>query len=350
MKTLVQILVVSISLNVNAQELHKLVDLKGKWSFTIGDDFAWSKQYIKTDDWDLVKVPSAWEDQGYNGYDGFAWYRKTFSIKPNTQSSNLLLRLGRIDDVSQIFLNGKSIGIIGAFPTNYKTAYDQWIEFTIPQSLFNVNQQNTIAVRVYDAELSGGIIEGDIAIYEITNDLILELNLSGEWKFNPQDKSEYKNPRYNDSKWNSVFVPSPWEKQGYLTYDGFAWYRKAFKVPERFKEKKMVLLLGKIDDIDEVYLNGKLIGSTGDFRNLNQFNRNGEWQKLRSYFLVDNSLINFNGENVIAVRVYDGFEYGGIYEGPIGLAEQSTFAAYVRNKNQREKQKSKSFLWRLFFE
>ena len=96
----------------------------------------------------------------------------------------------------------------------------------------------------------------------------------------------------------------------------------------------MVLLLGKIDDIDQTYVNGTLIGSVGDW-NFDvvpiNFNQNYEWTTVRAYYIPDNTLIP-GKENTIAVRVYDGYLDGGIYQGPIGLITQEKYLKYWNNR------------------
>ena len=56
------------------------IDLEGNWRFSIGDDTAWASPYFKDNDWEKIKVPAMWEDQGFHGYNGYAWYRKTFDV------------------------------------------------------------------------------------------------------------------------------------------------------------------------------------------------------------------------------------------------------------------------------
>jgi hypothetical protein len=52
-------------------------------------------------------------------------------------------------------------------------------------------------------------------------------------------------------------------------------------------------------------------------------------------------VLKFGTENLISVRVYDGYNVGGIYEGPIGITDQNKYARFwrdqKRNKNFREK-------------
>ncbi len=131
-------------------------------------------------------------------------------------------------------------------------------------------------------------------------------------------------------------VPRAWETQGYREYDGIAWYRKSFIIPAHLLRRDLVLILGKIDDLDQTYFNGELIGETGDLSGYpGRISVDQEWQELRAYPIPEH-LINRLGENVIAVRVYDGLFQGGIFSGPIGLAEASEFRAW-RGRNKREK-------------
>lgn len=55
------------------------------------------------------------------------------------------------------------------------------------------------------------------------------------------------------------------------------------------------------------------------------------WQRLRTY-MIPPGLIHPNADNVIAVRVFDGYNDGGIYEGPIGIVTRSDFAKWQRRE------------------
>lgn len=332
--------------SVNAQSWERLVNLKGSWKFSIGDDESWSGLQTDDKDWELIKAPAAWEVEGFHGYNGYAWYRKHFSLRGDIKGKNLILRLGRIDDVDEVFINGNLIGSSGTFPPRYKTAYNVWREYPVPDKYLNSKGENIIAIRVYDAELGGGLIEGDLGLFEQVDAMRLDLNLTGKWKFALGDDLRFKEQKYNDRDWNDLFVPGSWDSQGYNDYDGFAWYRLTFILPNELAQKKLVLVLGKIDDIDEAYINGKLIGTTGSmYGNPIEFNRAGEYQRSRGYF-IPAGLLKPGKENVIAVRVYDGFNIGGIYEGPVGLIEQNRYTKFWREyKPPREK---KTF-WDLFF-
>ena len=332
---------------VNAQRWEKMVNLKGLWKFSIGDNESWSKTGTDDSDWESVRAPSAWEEEGFYGYNGYAWYRKHFSLHEDLNGKNLVLRLGRVDDVDQVFVNGNLVGGSGLFPPKYETAYNVWREYPVSDKFLNSSGENVVAIRVYDAELGGGIVEGDLGLFEQVDAMKLDLNLAGEWKFALGDDLKFKEQKYNDDNWSNIFVPGSWDSQGYSDYDGFAWYRLTFTFPAVLADKKLVLVLGKIDDLDEAYINGKQIGSTGSmYGNPIEFNRANEYQQSRGYY-IPSELLKPGKENVISVRVYDGFKVGGIYQGPVGFIEQSKYTKYWRN--YRPPREKKSF-WELFFE
>lgn len=307
----------------------QILDLKGRWKFSLGDNEKWKEPKFDDSKWEKIYVPSSWENQGFQGYDGYAWYRNSFKLDKNTAAENLYLYLGYIDDVDQTYLNGKLIGLSGGFPYNYQTAYNAFRKYYIPKEYLNPEGENVIAIRIFDAELDGGIISGEIGIYKISGITEPDINLSGIWNFKAADDSSWMKNLIEDNQ-TKIFVPAHWDIQGYSDYDGFAWYQKSFIVPEQFKDENMILLLGKIDDIDQVYVNGVMVGSTGywNFDKVpSEFNQNEEWMTNRVY-TVPKKILHSNSKNFISVRVYDGFQLGGIYEGPIGLITQSNYKKF----------------------
>jgi sialate O-acetylesterase len=333
----------SASINLFGQDLNKIINLKGNWKFSIGDNTDWADPNYNDSDWDEIYVPSSWEDHGFHGYNGYAWYRLKFKLPEKFRSKTSFLILGFIDDVDEVYLNGELIGFTGSFPPDYETAYNAYRKYSIPFDQLNLAGENYIAVRVYDSQLAGGILNGDIGIFAPSEFFDLQLDLSGRWKFNIGDEFARKEPNFNDSDWKEIIVPALWETQGFKNYDGAAWYRKHFELPEDLENQKLVLMLGKIDDIDECYLNGKLIGSTGIFAKDPSKSRFGsEWSQIRGYYIPANLLKS--GENIIAVRVYDGFRDGGIYEGPIGIIKQDDYVSYWKQK------KRKRSIWEILFD
>lgn len=305
-------------------EWKQIVDLTGVWKFSVGDNSEWASAVFNDDNWEKIQVPSSWENQGFHGYDGYAWYRNTFEIPDKYKNDVIYLFLGFVDDVDQVYINGKLVGHSGSFPPRYSTAYDVNRKYPIPPEVLNFNQKNTIAVRIYDDELEGGILRGEIGIYTPAYSLNNGINLVGTWKFRTGDSPDWKDRSLDDSRWADLIVPGYWETQGFPDYDGFAWYRKSVFIPSNYRNEKLVLFLGKIDDIDEAYVNGKLVGSTG---NMNNKDLGDHYQKLRGYYLSGDNL-KYGKNNLIAVRVYDGFKDGGIYEGPVIIVPQKEYIKY----------------------
>ena len=139
-----------------------------------------------------------------------------------------------------------------------------------------------------------------------------KIDIPTEWKFITGDcgdssKPAYARPEYNDQDWKTIMTGSPWEKQGYPNYDGIAWYRVRLIIPSALKKnnswlKALRISLGCIDDDDITFFNGEKIGSTVG------------WEIDRFYTIPFN-LINWDKENVIAIRVNDTGGDGGMYAG-----------------------------------
>lgn len=141
--------------------------------------------------------------------------------------------------------------------------------------------------------------------------------LPDRWHFTTEDKPEFANPQFNDSAWAKINVPDWWEHEGY-DYDGNAWYRVRFKINKKIDGDSVYVLLGKIDDSDETYLNGKRIGGMGKFPP----NPVTAYNELRSYKIPVSLL---KKENVLAVRVNDFGGAGGIVTGPVGIYDEKDY-------------------------
>lgn len=139
----------------------------------------------------------------------------------------------------------------------------------------------------------------------------IEISLNGKWKLltGEQATSTQMLLRdYDDSNWQTVNAPEAWDKQkGFEGFTGFGVYRKSVIIPLSARERSLTLVLGKIASVDETYLNGVLIGRTGEVTA-------GKDLEPRLYVIPD-SLIQYGKKNTIAVRVFSRQSNGGIYEG-----------------------------------
>lgn len=307
-----------------SQDKERLVNLSGNWRFMLGDNKKFARPEYDDSDWEKIYVPSSWQDEGFRHYNGYAWYRKTFEINFNKQDV-LYVELGRIDDADQVYVNGHFIGSTGGFPPDYFTGYNYDRRYLLPTEYLKSSGKNVIAVRVYDEGGEGGIVSSPVGIYAYENMTRNGIHLFGKWKFQLSDNKNWAAENFDDSSWEEILVPASWESQGYGKYDGFAWYRKTFKIPQDFNTEDMVLMLGRIDDMDEVFINGKFIDGTGRIERRRA--NNGEWDRYRAYSVPEN-ILKPGRENVIAVRVYDQGQRGGIYDGPVTLLPRDEYKAF----------------------
>ena len=139
-------------------------------------------------------------------------------------------------------------------------------------------------------------------------------------KFITGDSIVFSYPSWNDNQWLNMKANTSWDNQGLSGYDGFAWYRFRLVVPLSLKEQSLWkdslrIYLSKIDDACEVFMNGVMIGKSGSFPD----DKRGyitSWNKRQEYHIAANSnFFNWGGENILAVRVYDGGGPGGIFGG-----------------------------------
>jgi hypothetical protein len=309
-----------------------MANLEGMWSFTVGDNMQWADPAYNPTDWDKIPVPGQWENH-YPGYNGFAWYRRTFDIRSVPGEGTIALMLGYIDDVDEVFINGVKVGQSGSFPPDFNTAYNVERVYHLPNELLKPTN-NVIAVRVFDTAGPGGIMRGsNFGIFYDNDFSLISLDLSGQWKFSTLRERGLFDVGFNDQHWAEIKVPAYWESQGYENYDGLAWYRTKFILPASLEDQELYLVLGKIDDMDKVYLNGDLIGRTEYLTDFNRLNRGNAHQLYRTYKIPIGKLRKFN---VLVVEVNDERLGGGIYEGPIGLmTPQNARIIEERNKNQR---------------
>jgi sialate O-acetylesterase len=326
----------SLLFGLDAKNEKQVVDLRGSWKFEIGDNKKYADPDFDDKKWTEIFVPADWENEGFAGYDGYAWYRRSFTLPASAQSKSIYLHLGYVDDVCRVYVNGNPIGEGGSFPPDFRTAYDQDLQFRIPAKFLKYGQTNIIAVRVYDDRLNGGIVKGKIGIVEQDQEMEFVTTFPEFWKFKIGDNEKWKDPSLDDSKWQELIVPAQWDFQGYRDYDGFAWYRVSFDVPASVVKEDLVMMLGRIDDIDEAYLNGQKIGGTGRIRSNGTVSRvREEYLETRAYDIPAGALLP-GKKNVIAVRVYDNMLIGGIYEGPIGIVTRKEFRRWDRwNGNQK---------------
>ena len=153
------------------------LDLAGVWKFKgdwieSGLGEGWQKPEYEDTAWKDLQVPGSWEEQGINtpnprwpseqpddGYNGYAWYRKHFTVPADWAGVPVTIEFGAMDDYDWVYLNGQMVGST--------TTGEPWGEsrrYDIPVGLLKPGADNVIAVRISDKGGQGGITEGPVLL------------------------------------------------------------------------------------------------------------------------------------------------------------------------------------------
>lgn len=180
------------------------------------DDSDWQAAGSDTSDWDEMAVPGLWEASGWNGMDGVAWYRTTFTLDAAQAQAGVTLGVGRIDDTDITWVNGVEVG-------QTRMQYDLPRVYAVPASALRAGV-NEIAVRVTDTGGGGGI-------HGPAEELFVQpaggprLPLAGTWKFRPAEVTALA---LDDNKnqqptllYNAMIRPlQPFPVRGVIWYQG----------------------------------------------------------------------------------------------------------------------------------
>ena len=131
--------------------------------------------------------------------------------------------------------------------------------------------------------------------------------LSGNWKFRKYNNPEYALPDHDDSSWQSISVPGQWHILGIKDVET-AWYRRSVYIAQAFNHTAISIQVPIIADAHELYFNGEKIGEAGlieaDGKIVKKSSRPGLYR-------IPKDIINYNGKNLIALRVCDDVGWGG---------------------------------------
>jgi len=325
----------------------EVAEVPMQWKFRLAvDGFPHHHHHYATPDfddseWADIDIGRAWEDQGYAGYDAGAWYRTTFTVAADSVRP-VLMAFGGVDKDAFVYVNGHLIG-----------RHHEWDQpFILDISDHAVRDgENAVALYVYDGANMGGVY-GLINVHQPTHNTLTDafvVNRGGrlpihpdirkirknrgddwelysqyshrppripyshqtvaevpiQWKFcldvgglDPQRHREYADPDFDDSEWADISIGQAWESQGYAQYDEGAWYRTRIEVDAE-KDRPVHLAFGGVDKDAYVYVNGHWVGE------------HHVWDQP---FILDISdHVVRDGENTVALYVYDGVNMGGVY-------------------------------------
>lgn len=164
--------------------------------------------------WQYIKVPSYWEDEGLDPFNGVVWFRKEIEISSKFLHHPAKLLLGNVVDEDTVYINGTQVGTL---PMQYLSRKYEVPEGTLKQG------KNTIVVRVVNFSGKGGFYKGKPYQLVMGDEVI---DLCGEWQNRIGVKSDPM-PAPNFVQWrplglyNGMIAPmTRYAMKGILWYQG----------------------------------------------------------------------------------------------------------------------------------
>ena len=278
-------------------------------------------------EWANIELGRPWSEQGYTDYEGGAWYRAKLTIAADRVRPVQMYIEGKYQSI-EVYVNGRATALVGSVNIMERPLIVDIGPIAVRDG------ENTVALYVYGGTNRAGIDR--INVYQPIFDWASPSLKKGadqqyssyanspvvipyshkkvakvptQWKFrlderlderrlNPLLDREYAASGFDDSEWADIKIGQAWEAQGYAGYNGGAWYRTQIKV--NAKEGQPVhLAFGGVDQHATVYVNGHWVGE------------HNKWS--RPFILDISDQVMRDGNNTVALYVFDGEGMGGIY-------------------------------------
>jgi sialate O-acetylesterase len=103
---------------------------------------------------------------------------------------------------------------------------------------------------------------------------------------------------YDKSSWKTLNVPTFWETAKITPSDGIVWVTKTFELSQKdLSDKELLLSIGRIDNEDITYINGKIVGQS-------------RLKDLDRLYKISNTMF-IAGKNTITIRIKNNGDIGG---------------------------------------
>jgi beta-galactosidase len=201
--------------------------VEGEWKFSKGDNMLWKGTGFNDNSWQKVILPSTWEKHSnYTQDNVFGWFRRELKVPADLQGKDIYLNFGKIDDADETYFNGVKIGGLGHFPPDFVSAWDIFRYYKVPHEIIHYGGNNSIAVRVFDGIMGGGIYYAGTKVTE------------GPFESACQGGSG----------------------AGYINA-GTGWYRKEFKLSGNTNDKRVFIEFDGVYMNSNVWINGVHLGN-----------------------------------------------------------------------------------------
>lgn len=247
----------------------------------------------------LLKLERAWDRVPLDTVDTVGWREST----PTTAGrfSGVGFHFGRI-------VNERTDVPIGLIHTAWGgTPAESWTPMSVLEARPDVYRARLASLADYDMPEDEAQRLIDAAQREH------EAFAAKAWREGIGPGEGWHERRFDDGDWVEVTMPGWADTQvaaqtDRITYnvDGIIWLRKTVELPEGVERDPGELSLARVDDYDETFVNGTLVGST-------RMAEDGRSRSQRVYDIPAGVLTA--GENVIAIRLMDVRSSGGVIPG-----------------------------------
>ena len=170
-----------------------------------------------------------------------------------------------------------------------------------------IEGQHALNVKTIRRMIHGANVNGifGLNLYEDLKSAHIVAMLPIEWKIrvDPEGVGDGRwfLPQDDLSAWVPIRVSLPWEAQGYPGYNGVAWYRVKFDVPEKLEGQRLALKFNAVDNAADVWVNAQKVG---EYRG----------HRKKPFEMEVTNLVHYGKTNEVVVKVIDSSGQGGIWK------------------------------------
>ena len=189
-----------------------------------GTAHGWFQADADSSTWKEVTLPATLENLVPGIFEGVVWFQRSFDVPPAWAGKDLVLELGKVDDIDTTWCNGVLVGTTDG--------WEKVRRYTVPGSAVKAGR-NVIAVRLLNPVGSGGLIgPAENMRVSLASDPGTARPLTGAWRMQtsarmsemtPRPGSTDSNPNALAVLYNGMIAPlTPLAIKGVIWYQGEA--------------------------------------------------------------------------------------------------------------------------------
>jgi len=153
------------------------MDISKQWKFSTdphdqGLRHRWFAADHADGHWKPIRTGMPWQEQGYQAYQGIAWYRTSVRL-PAKLPDALYVYLGEVGENYRIFINGREV-------THSHIQWPRRLTYTDITPYVKAGQRIEITLRVETGKNGGGILRGPVAIRNVEPPQRIYFDLSNQ--------------------------------------------------------------------------------------------------------------------------------------------------------------------------